>query len=584
MAKRNYIGLSSSAHEPALAIVNSEGEVVFAEGSERYLQNKRAWGSPADDLVRVGDLIDEYCAPGMESVVSTSWEESYVRRYLMLFLFPFGRYLLKKYLSKSGDAHTQFLVLRTVMGYTDFFAGNNFELLNHLIQPGVPVIRRSYEHHLCHAAAACYSSPFDEALCAAIDGEGQDVAVTYFHFKNGQLERLPIKPSKASLGLFYSNMCAVCGFSTLKGEEWKVMGMAPYGQHDEELYQLMRGILRVEKGRLVYGPDRQRCEQALFARARRPDEPPLAAADIAYVAQKVFCELTFELLEYLFQLGLSKNIVMAGGCALNSACNGKLLQETSFENSYIYFAPADDGNALGAALLAYHQDNPGQYKAKDVQSPYLGSTIQDKHIQQLETHGVLKGRRIESKAELHETVAKILTEGKIVGWVQGRAEFGPRALGNRSILADPRYANVKETVNERVKFREEFRPFAPAILHEHGPEYFEHYVETRYMERALLFKESAREKVPGVVHVDGTGRLQTVKREWNEDFYELISAFHRLTGVPVLLNTSFNVMGKPIVHSAQDAVSVYLFSGLDALILGDRLYEKRLHERGGDRA
>jgi carbamoyltransferase len=180
----------------------------------------------------------------------------------------------------------------------------------------------------------------------------------------------------------------------------------------------------------------------------------------------------------------------------------------------------------------------------------------------------------ELPGKVHEKAARLLAEGKIIGWVQGRAEFGPRALGNRSILADPRHADMKERINAAVKFREEFRPFAPSILHEHGDEYFLDYRESPYMERTLVFRGEVRERVPAVVHVDGTGRLQTVKREWNERFYELISAFHRITGVPLVLNTSFNIMGKPIIHSVEDAVATFYTTGLDALVIGDCLIEK----------
>jgi carbamoyltransferase len=170
--------------------------------------------------------------------------------------------------------------------------------------------------------------------------------------------------------------------------------------------------------------------------------------------------------------------------------------------------------------------------------------------------------------------AELLAQGKIVGWVQGRAEFGPRALGNRSILADPRHADIKDKINALIKFREEFRPFAPSILHEHGEEYFFHYQESPYMERTLIFREEIRDKVPAVVHVDGTGRLQTVREEWNPRYYRLIKEFFELTGIPIILNTSYNIMGKPIIHSVEDAISVFYTTGLDALAIEDVLIEK----------
>jgi carbamoyltransferase len=176
--------------------------------------------------------------------------------------------------------------------------------------------------------------------------------------------------------------------------------------------------------------------------------------------------------------------------------------------------------------------------------------------------------------DIFQATAKLIAEGKIVGWVQGRAEFGPRALGNRSILADPRQLNIKDKINALVKFREEFRPFAPSILHEFGPTYFDNYQETPYMERALKFKEEVKHQIPGVVHIDGTGRLQSVRYDYNPKYYNLIKAFHELTGIPILLNTSFNVMGKPIIHSIEDAIAVFMTSGLDVLVIEDKMFVK----------
>ncbi|MHC5824163.1 MAG: carbamoyltransferase C-terminal domain-containing protein, partial [Nostoc sp.] len=236
-------------------------------------------------------------------------------------------------------------------------------------------------------------------------------------------------------------------------------------------------------------------------------------------------------------------------------------------------APADDGNAIGAALLAYQEDHPHKLSKTVWQSPYLGSTISKKSLDNM-----LRFSRIPHIRNLPGTIhleaARLLSEGKLLGWVQGRAEFGPRALGNRSILADPRSPNMKNIINERVKFREEYRPFAPSILHEFGDKYFENYQESPYMERTLSWHPEVKEQVPAVVHANGTGRLQTVKQEWNEKFYNLIYAFYEITGVPILLNTSLNVMGKPIIHSLEDALSIFYTAGLDALIIEDYLIEK----------
>lgn len=352
------------------------------------------------------------------------------------------------------------------------------------------------------------------------------------------------------------------------------MGLAPYGKYNENIYKVLKGILKVEGNRFV----RQKLSPLavyddLFALQNSQNKSDIKPADIAYNGQLVFCELMAEILTQLHGRNISENLVLSGGCALNSACNGLLLEMTPFKNLHVYSAPGDEGNSIGAALMAYYQDNPPVKSPASLMTPYLGSQMNQEVIEYCQKFSGLKHKVLKGPA-LYERVAQLLSEGNVIGWVQGRAEFGPRALGNRSILADPRTAAMKDTLNARVKFREEFRPFAPSILHEHGAEYFENYQLSPYMERTLKFKEAVLDKVPAVVHEDNTGRLQSVTRENNEKYYDLIAAFYKITGVPVLLNTSFNVMGKPIIHSVEDALSVFFTSGLDVLVIEDMVFEK----------
>jgi carbamoyltransferase len=271
-------------------------------------------------------------------------------------------------------------------------------------------------------------------------------------------------------------------------------------------------------------------------------------------------------------------LVLAGGCALNSAFNGQIVGRTPFREVYVPPAPADDGTALGAAWLAFEAGRPVQAERPATLSPYLGSEVCPLALERLRHNAGGLAHRYLPGTSMEEETARLLAEGRLVAWVQGRAEFGPRALGNRSILADPRDPGIKDKINDRVKFREPYRPFAPSILAEHGGEYFESFQASPYMDKALQFKPGVVDRVPGVVHVDGTGRLQTVDERWNPRFHRLLEAFHGRTGVPVLLNTSFNVMGKPIVHSVEDAVSVFMTSGLDALVIGDDLFLKSEEE------
>jgi len=351
------------------------------------------------------------------------------------------------------------------------------------------------------------------------------------------------------------------------------MGLAPYGKVDPNLYDLLRPLVQVDGLELCSASDEARRIGELLRRRRPVGSSPLEAADLARTGQQVFCEVSAELLNHFHALGLSDNLVLGGGCALNSAWNGQILGATPFKELFVPSAPADDGNAAGAAWLAFQEDNPDAAVGGRLHSPYLGSKMSRKGLERLVEFSGLSPKRLAAD-EIAPTTAKLLAKGAIVGWVQGRAEFGPRALGNRSILADPRKADIKDRLNAQVKYREEFRPFAPAVLEQHGHEFFAEYQPSPYMERALPFLADAKDRVPGVVHVDGTGRLQTVTSEFNPRYHDVIACFGQITGVPVVLNTSFNVMGKPIIHSVEDAIAVFQTSGLDALVIEDLLFVK----------
>jgi carbamoyltransferase len=357
------------------------------------------------------------------------------------------------------------------------------------------------------------------------------------------------------------------------------MGLAPYGKFNEEIATLLRNCYRVEDGVLKHASRKEMAEnyRKLGAFIRPVDSSPDEAADLAFTGQRVFAELMDQILHWLHGLGLSENLIVTGGCALNSSFNGEILGKSPFQQLHVPSAPGDDGNAIGAALMAWQKDHPDQSlstsAAATVACPYRGSEYSQETMENVIRFGEISKLR-HLPGTIHEVAADLLTEGKIIGWFQGRAEFGPRALGNRSILADPRSPEMKDKINELVKYREAYRPFAPSILHEHGPEYFEDYQETRYMERTLRVRADMAERIPAVVHADQTGRLQTVKKEWNERYHQLVTAFHERTGVPVVLNTSFNVMGKPIVHSVEDALATFYTSGLSAIVIGDYLIEK----------
>jgi carbamoyltransferase len=583
---RYYVGLAATFHDPALAIVDETGKPLFAEATERKLQNKRAYNTAPDNILTIGDILPRFCERDADIVAAVSWSDQFHNRLMISGLGQRtdpARWSAHKGLAWPLPDPEAFLVaMRSCIGQ----AGLNLAITNAI--EGRVSLRR-FDHHLCHAALAAFGCPFDECAVAVVDGFGERSSTSFYRYDGKGLQPIdpgPADPSGsieglASLGEFYGRLCALCGFDSLLGEEWKVMGLAPYGRFDPELEALLVPMLHVEGLTL-----RRRCSddtlranlRTLKARRRADGSSPLLAADLAATGQALFERWMFQLLGNLHDLGLSDNLALVGGCALNSSCNGRILANTGFRRLHVPSAPGDDGTALGAALLACRLDRPdGIAVGPRPISPYLGSEVSASGLEHLDAFGRLPIVQLDTEA-LYRHVAELLAAGQIVAWMRGRAEYGPRALGNRSILADPRDGAIKDRINERIKFREEFRPFAPAILDEHGPDYFEDYQASPYMERTLLFRPEVRRRVPAVVHVDGSGRLQSVRRDLNPDFHALLSAFFDLTGVPMLLNTSLNVMGKPIVDSVEDALGVFFLSGVDALVIGDRL----IHKTGAD--
>ncbi len=574
--KQYYIGLSVSTHDPALAIVDQDGQVLFAEATERFLQYKRAPNCEPDNE-RLVALLQRHCDPEAEFIVAVNWRKFTARASRLLSQLGITS---AKAIFKSRSQDVKFNTpysLRTKM--INAFATSMYDRLavgfTYAVKLAFPDSRygiRYYSHHLCHAALACYASPFEEASCMIVDGAGDFGSFAYYRFQKGAIKVIREQKGFASLGRFYADMTWLCGFNPDKGEEWKVMGFAPYGTLDAGAYELLKSVF-VFRDSEIRGISDRAYQHILKQLQDRLASGGLEAANLAFTAQQVFSETLLEAIWNFYRICPSNNLAMAGGCLLNSSAVGMIEESTPFQNLFVPSAPADDGTALGAALLAFHEDHPQRQINHQIGSPYLGSEISKSRLER-----VVQVSNTPNLFHFPGTIqfetAKLLSEGKLVGWVQGKAEFGPRSLGNRSILADPRPWSMKDKINARVKFREEFRPFAPSILHEFGPEYFENYQESPYMERTLRFREEIRSKVPAVVHVNGTGRLQSVEAESNEKFYALIRAFHDLTGIPMLLNTSFNVMGKPIIHSIEDALSVFYTSGLDALVIHDYLIKK----------
>jgi len=470
------------------------------------------------------------------------------------------------------------------------------------------------EHHLSHAASAFLCSPFAEAAILTVDGVGEWVTTSCGVGRDNQIHLTSQMEFPHSLGLLYSAFTAFLGFEVNEGE-YKVMGMAPYGRprYAEKVWKLVHQnddgsfVLDMDYFCFTHSVDRMFNGRftGLFGEARPPDmpfftessgypkyfgEPPANYAgmcrtnqhyaDIAASVQHVTEELLLGLARNLYRETGLKKLCIAGGVGLNSVANTRILRETNFEEIFIQPAAGDAGGALGAALWV-HNSLLGEPRNFRMEHAYWGREYCSSEISAYLTEQNITHRRIQNTEELLDQVVEHLTYGKVVGWFQGRFEWGPRALGNRSILAYPRNPEMKDILNSKIKFREPYRPFAPSILAEHAESYFElpqakqHY-PARYMLYVVPTKESQRENLPAVTHVDGTARLQTVFREQNRRFYDLIERFGEATGIPVVLNTSFNLKGEPVVNTPADAVSTFFRSEMDSLLIGDFLIEKKI--------
>jgi len=443
------------------------------------------------------------------------------------------------------------------------------------------------EHHLAHIASAYYCSPWDRAAGFSYDGSGDFVSTMMARCEGNSIEVLERVFLPHSLGSFYTMLCEFIGYKKY-GDEGKVMGLAPYGKdtYCEKLRQLIhlrnggfqlemqyfqplgsnQGMEVLADGSVELARHFSDRMRDLFGEPREPhSEITQRDMDLAFAMQQRFEEVFFHLLNQLYKKVPCQNLAMAGGCALNSVANGKVFTETPFRQTWIQPAAGDEGLAIGAALHTYHSvlNQPRSYELKN---SYLGSEFSDSQIEQTLKSCRLKYRKL-AREQLLETVADQIAAGNVVGWFQGRMEWGPRALGNRSILAHPGLATMKDVLNARIKHREWFRPFAPSILAEHQHEFFEHDHPSPFMLHVYKIRPEKRAELCAVNHVDDTGRLQSVAREENPLYYDLIKTFQKKTGTPVVLNTSFNE-NEPIVCAPREAIDCFSRTRMDVLAIG----------------
>ncbi len=457
------------------------------------------------------------------------------------------------------------------------------------------------EHHRAHLASAFFVSPFEEAACLTVDGFGDFLSSMGAVGRGNHLTILDDVMFPHSLGIFYTAVTQFLGFPKY-GDEYKVMGLASYGK--PTFLPQMRRLVRLaadgqftvdlsffvhasegatmswESGEPVIGPLWSKEFTTVLGPAREPgSELTERHHDLAASLQAMYEEAFFHRVNWMQKKTGMKALCLAGGCAMNSVANGKIFEKTAFRDVYIQSAAGDAGTALGAALYVWHE-TLGKPRGFVMEHSYWGPDFGDAEIskelgvrsKELEDQRC-RVRRIEDLDELCRETAEKIAAGKIVGWYQGRSEWGPRALGNRSIVVDPRRAEMKDVLNSRIKRREPFRPFAPSILEERVGDYFEESYPDPFMIKVYPIRPEKRSEIPAVTHVDGTGRLQTVSRKQNPRYWGLIKAFEQKTGVPVVLNTSFNE-NEPIVNTPEEALACFLRTKMDVLVMGDWVVER----------
>lgn len=452
------------------------------------------------------------------------------------------------------------------------------------------------EHHLAHIASAYYLSPFEELTAGfSYDASGDFASMMAARCEGPHIEVLDKVTLPHSLGFFYTALCQFIGFDEF-GEEYKVMGLAPYGEG--RYGELMRELVQLDDGhwyrlatdyfgmheggesgavddtrRIIMGRFySDRLIKALGPPRQRNDPLTQREKDIARSTQVRFEEAAIHCIRRLQGMVPTSRLAMAGGCALNGVANARIHRETPFKDHYLQAAASDDGTCMGAAYWCWH-NVLGRSERFHMQHAFWGPEYLDQHMRVVAEGSGFKVQACADDGELVEVAASLIADGMVTGWYQGRSEWGPRALGNRSILANPAIPTMKDTINAKIKRRESFRPFAPSVLKEAVPTYFEQTVDSPFMQHVVKIRPEWRERLPAVTHVDGTGRLQTVDKQSNPLYHALISAFQRRTGVGLLLNTSFNE-NEPIVDTPEQALDCFARTDMDALCLGRYILTK----------
>ena len=570
----SFFPLGYFGHDASAALL-LDGKVIACASEERFTRLKYSLNLTGNTLLPKNaiqycldyaginiedvDLVAHYCC----------FDEFVIEKRLEL-LRPFIPFELENKLKESYNK-----IFRTMMSREVLI--EQFHKMTGLIPKNYVQVR----HHFAHAASAFYPSGFKDALILTIDGTGELESSLVAVGNNNTITEIGSYPLPISLGALYLIITVFLGFKSL-GDEYKVMGLASYGNADKYRDIFNQLINESEDGK-YFTPWLSKIELKEFLNenlgpARKAqDQIEQRHADIAASLQESLNKAVLHTLKYYQAKTNQSNLTMAGGVALNCTLNGVIARSGLFKNIFVQPASSDEGCSAGAALFAYYISNGTSRKKKlkwnDV---YFGPEYSEAEV--LNAIHKFTNDVVYSKPEnLTQLVAELIVQGKVVGWFQGKMEFGPRALGNRSILADPRDPTMKDKINEKVKRRESFRPFAPAVLEENSKEYFDMtgLDDSKYMLFTVPVHKNKYKIIPAVTHVDGTSRIQTVSLKTNPKFWNLINEFKKITGIPILLNTSFNVKNEPIVCSPKDALSCFLSTNIDYVIIGDYLIEKR---------
>jgi carbamoyltransferase len=600
--KKAVLGISAFYHDSAAALL-VDGKIVAAAQEERFTRKKHDSSFP----IHACRYVLEEAGLDYDSLSAVAFYEK-----------PFLKFerLLETYHAFAPSGFVSFLSAMLAWIKEKIFMRRMLrKALAELGGAQIPIYFP--EHHLSHAASAFYPSPFAEAAILTIDGVGEWATTTIGRGRGKNIEILQELHFPHSIGLLYSAFTFYTGFAVNSGE-YKLMGLAPYGNPDsprtaEFKRKIETEVVDVRKdGSVVLNMDyfdyatglkmaNEAKWQKLFGIPRRQPESEISQAhmDMALAIQQVTEESVLRLAAAARELTGCRNLVMAGGVALNCVANGKLLRAGTFDNLWIQPAAGDAGGALGAALAVWHifygSERELPAPRDEMQGSYLGPEFSSNEIARtLERYGA-KARHYEEFQCLAEDVARKIAEGHVVGWFQGRMEFGPRALGNRSILGDARNPEMQKKLNLKIKYREGFRPFAPSVLEQDVSEYFELDCSSPYMllvapvrhnhqtpipvgyhERPLYERlYFLRSDLPAITHVDYSARIQTVSRETNPRYWQLIDQFKQQTGYGVIVNTSFNVRGEPVVRTPQDAYRCFMRTEMDYLVLGDFVLSKK---------